>query len=186
MSSYDVVLALTWRYGVRLKLNKERTRVGLSREDAKKVPDEVKRAVRENHDELLRGELFHDAHRRFLLYMTEKHGADEDGPACGAGWKELGADLTHERLNDAWCEEDLDGFKRALKEYLRAGARAFPAALRGQPPEGSTPLPQGPRSSAGPLRPRDPYGTPLARRVPSPTTAAGGFAPTRPDRCYPE
>ena len=149
MSSYDVVQALTWRYGVRLRLNKDRTRVGLSKEDAKKVPDEVKRAVRENHDDLLRGELFHDAHRRFLLYMTEKHGADEDGPACDAGWRGLGADGTRQRLNDAWYEEDLDGFKRALQEYLRAGARPFQAALRGQPPEGTAPLSQGPHSSVG-------------------------------------
>ena len=149
MSSYDVVQALTWRYGVRLRLNKDRTRVSLSREDAEKVPDEVKRAVRENHDDLLRGELFHDAHRCFLLYMTEKHGADEDGPACEAGWKGLGADGTHEMLNDAWYEQDLDGFKRALQEYLRVGARAFQAALRGQPPGGIAPLPQGPRSSVG-------------------------------------
>jgi hypothetical protein len=84
-----------------------------------------------------------------ILRGAEKHGADEDGPACGAGWRGLGADGTHERLNDARYEEDLDGFKRALQEYLRAGARAFQAALRGQPPEGTAPLSQGPYSSVG-------------------------------------
>lgn len=129
MDLYGLVHALNWTYGIRLALNAQRTRVGLSREDAARVPPEVKRAIREHHGELLRSVLFRDAHERLQRWMTEKYGADPDGPLVRDAYDALGKDGTHERLNEAWYGEDLDAFKEALAAYMRPGAVAFKRAL---------------------------------------------------------
>jgi hypothetical protein len=127
-STFEVVQALVWEHGVRLSLNRAKTRVFLDREAARKVPEEIRRAIRQNHDDLLRGALFLDGVSRFCRYMTEKKGADPHGPEYAAGIAGLGAGGAHERLNEAW-DEDLDRFKEALADYLRAGAREFKLAL---------------------------------------------------------
>jgi hypothetical protein len=153
MDLYELVQALNWTYGVRLTLNAQKTMVGLSREDAARVPPEMKRAIREHHGELLRSTLFRDAHERLQRWMTEKRGADPDGPLVRDAYDALGEDGTHERLNEAWYGEDLDAFKEALAAYMRPGAVAFKRALAEEESE-HDPLTarttQSPSSSRGP------------------------------------
>ncbi|MEW6635359.1 MAG: hypothetical protein AB1425_00935 [Actinomycetota bacterium] len=129
MDAHEVVQALTWKYGVRLKLNEEGTRVGLSRADRRRLPEELLRGIRANHDELLRSELFKDYGERFARWMHERHGADPESPPCRAAMAALGEGGTHERLNAAWIDGDLDGFKAALKDYFRPAVRAFKDAI---------------------------------------------------------
>jgi hypothetical protein len=133
MDLYELTHALNWTYGVRLTLNAEKTRAGLTREDAARVPPEIKRAIREHHDELLRTELFKDAHMRLQRWMTGKHGAAPDGPLVAAARRALGEDeAIYERLNEAWFTDDLDEFKEALAAYMRPAAVAFKKALAGE------------------------------------------------------
>lgn len=129
MDLYELIHALNWTYGVRLALNEEKTRAGLTRGDAARVPSGIKRAIRKHHDELLRSALLYDGIKRLQRWMTEKHGADPDGPIVRAAYRALGEGGTHERLDEAWYAEDLDAFKEALAAYMRPGAAAFKEAL---------------------------------------------------------
>lgn len=61
--------------------------------------------------------------------MTEKHGVDLDGPTCEAGWAGLRERGTHDVLNEAWLDGDLEEFDAALSAYLRASACSFRRAL---------------------------------------------------------
>ncbi len=141
MDAARVVEALNWQHGVRLKLNPDKTRLVLPRADAARLPEDLKEAMKANHDELLRGELFKDGLLRLHHYMVETHDADPDGPEYAAAIAGVGADGTDEALNDAWADADLDAFKRALSDYLRAGARAFRDALTTDAPVDEPALP---------------------------------------------
>jgi hypothetical protein len=168
MDLYELVHALNWTYGVRLALNKEKTRVGLLREDAARVPSEVKRAIRKHHDEVLRSALFRDAHERLQRWMIEKYGADPDGPLVRDAYGALGKEETHERLNEAWYGENLDAFKEALVAYMRPGAEAFKRALAEEESE------QDPLTARITQSPSSSRGSRDARRSPASGRSRGG------------
>lgn len=110
--------------GIELRLNADRTRLGVGKRQAYLVNDELRASVREHHDDLIRGELVRRTVAELYSYMHE-HGSGPTDPAYDAGRGAFGDDGRHERLNEAWTEEDLDGFKVLLQECLEAGQAAF-------------------------------------------------------------
>ncbi|MBA2691891.1 MAG: hypothetical protein H0U65_05280 [Rubrobacter sp.] len=137
MDLYELIHEINWTHRITLKLSKDGDRVGLAREDAGKVPKEIKRAIKEHHDELLKNELLKEADGRLRRWMQERAGNDPDGRAARAAYSALGKADTRERLNDAWMDGSLEAFETALADFMRPGAVAFKeaASIRTREPE---------------------------------------------------
>lgn len=137
MDLYELIHEINWTHRIPLRLSEDRSRVGLSRRDAGKVPKEMKRAIKEHHDELLKNELLKEADRRLRRWMAERADDDPDGRAARAAYRALGEGGADERLNDAWMDGSLEVFETALADFMRPGAVAFKeaAGIRTREPE---------------------------------------------------
>lgn len=141
MDTTDVVRALNWEYGAKLGIDAGKTRLRLSEEDLRRLPAEVLEGIRDNHDELLRGEIFKDGLRRLHEYLTERYGADPEGATTRAALAAMSHSPEEEALNDAFRDESLEEFKVLVDAWLRVGAVAFKKRLRsGRGGEGGAPL----------------------------------------------
>ncbi len=149
MNAAHLLEALDRHHNVRLGLNPDKTRVTLSSADAARLPDDLKKAIKANHDDLLRFVLFKDGMHRLQRYLLENLGLDPRGPHYAAAVAGAGANGTHDALNDAWFADDLPAFKAALSEYLRASKASL---NRPSPGAQSQPAPDlGPEEPALPL-----------------------------------
>lgn len=126
-TALDVINELTWSHGARPVLN--RARDALSVPDGVRIGPDLAAAFDRHHDELLRNELYFDGISRFHRFMVERHGADPAGRAVADSLAALGDNGTLGALNEAYVEQDLEGYKTALNDYLREGARAFRKTL---------------------------------------------------------
>ncbi|MGF1473176.1 MAG: hypothetical protein ACFB50_15740 [Rubrobacteraceae bacterium] len=126
-----VIRQLTNTYNVRPKLDEDRRQLLLPREDARGLPPELRTAIKEHREHLLRSGIFLDAHRRFDAWMLDHPGVHQNHPAYVSGVAALGEDGSLDRLNDAWCDgAALHDFEQDLSTYLLTGVRAFEQELQ--------------------------------------------------------
>ena len=114
--------------GITPKVHPDGDRLALPKGQRKLLTEALRTALKANHADLLRGKLFRDAIRTLVARVDEK-GLDPDHPIRDAVYQALGENGTEKRLNDAWADGHLDGFKEALEAWASPAYRALEAAL---------------------------------------------------------
>lgn len=93
------------------------------------LTQEFRDSIAANRDEVLRHLLFREAAHFFHEHLR-RHVPGPDAAAARAGYEAL-SDAGGE-LEDAWSDADLEGFKDALRSWLRTGLRAHEQAARSE------------------------------------------------------
>ena len=114
--------------GVTPKVHPDGDRLALPKGQRKLLTEALRAALKANHDDLLRGELFRAAIRTLVVRLDEE-GLGHHHPTRDAVYQALGENGTEKRLNDAWADGHLDGFKEALEAWASPAYRALEAAL---------------------------------------------------------
>lgn len=126
-SSHQTLHALR-EAGITPKVHPEGNRLALPKGQRALLTQDLRAALKANHTELLRGELFRDAIRT-LVARVDEEGLGYHHPTRDAVYRALGENGTEERLNDAWADGNLDDFKEALEAWASPAYRALEAAL---------------------------------------------------------
>ena len=128
-----VVRELTNTHSLRPKLDDDRRQLLLPRESVSLLPQEIRDAIKEHRNHLLRNTIFLEAHLRFDAWMLGHAGVHREAYPYAAGVEGLGGNGSLARLNEVWCDPDatLDRFETTLSSYLSTGVKAFEAALEG-------------------------------------------------------
>ena len=113
--------------GVAPKVHPDGDRLALPKGQRKLLTEDLRAALKANHADLLRGELFRDAIRT-LVARVDEEGLDHH-PTRDAVYQALGKNGSEKRLNDAWADGHLDGFKEALEAWTSPAYRTLEAAL---------------------------------------------------------
>jgi hypothetical protein len=125
-SSYRTLHALR-EAGITPKVHPDGDRLALPKGQREILTEGLRAALKANHADLLRGELFRDAVRT-LIARLEEAGLGDDHPARDAVYGALGESGAEERLNDAWTDGRLGDFKAALEAWASPAYRALEAA----------------------------------------------------------
>ena len=127
-----VIKELTDTHNLRPKLDDDHRQLLLPREAVQLLPPELRAAIKEHRDHLLRNTIFLEAHLRFDAWMLGHPGVHREAYSYAAGVEGLGGHGSLAKLNEVWCDPDagLNRFEAALSSYLSTGVRAFEAALQ--------------------------------------------------------
>ncbi len=133
--------------GITPRVHPDGDRLVLPKGQRKLLTEDLRAALKANHQDLLRGELFRDTIRA-LIARLEADGFGDDDPARDAVYRALGEEGTEERLNDAWAGGSLDYFKQTLAAWALPAYRALEAASPTEPDEASAQPPAAPYAPA--------------------------------------
>lgn len=90
---------------------------------------EIKDAIHAAREGIIRTLLFEEALIYFEHHVERRGGSVRDPQARAY---RHGLEAADDDLNEAWLEEDLDGFKAALRKWLKLNLRAFARAWAGR------------------------------------------------------
>ena len=131
LTAPGVTRELARTHNLQLKLDDGRRQLLLPREAVRLLPPELRAAIREHRDALLRRTIFLEAHLRFDAWMLGHEGVHREARPYLAGIEGLGRNGSLERLGDTWADPNasLVHFENAISAYLKTGVRAFEAAF---------------------------------------------------------
>lgn len=113
--------------GITPRVHPDGDRLVLPKGQRNLLTEDLRAALKANHQDLLRGELFRDAIRT-LVARLEEDGFGEDHPVRDAAYRALGEGGAEERLNDAWNGGRLGYFKKMLAAWASPAYRTMEAA----------------------------------------------------------
>lgn len=126
------ILALR-ELGVELVLSPDKKRLRVRDKPPSALSPEVRAAIANHHDALLKVLLFREA-VTFIMHRAQEAGLSWDDPAYDEAVGAFGGDSI-ERLNEAWSRSDPESVKDALRACARRGVSVLPAPAAAAPPE---------------------------------------------------
>lgn len=116
--------------GVTPRLHPDGTRLVLQKGQASLLTEEIRDALRANHDELLRDELAR-TEMGLLQDRLDQAGIEADS---AEGYAVHGATLETERFDNVWKDGDLETFKEILKATFSPGHEVLDTILSTRTP----------------------------------------------------
>lgn len=116
------------RHGIELRLNQDRSRLGVAKGQLPLLTPELSRAIQEEYHYLIRGELLKAAARDFNERLTSQAGLCRGDPEYRAAYTAIGEGLPDDFLAASWGRP-LEEFRSALEDYFAPGYTALEEAF---------------------------------------------------------